>query len=496
MENKKVTKSPVSVKKSPVSNKSKCDNSSGSDDIQNSNILKLPVGKAELLMKTSPKNTVKKGTSTTIKPKPKVLSRSPQPKKSPVQQSKAGSTKVITKSPVQQSKAGPSKVTVKWPAKNLTEDKVTTDPNSVAANYNLQNLLSVNMQLIQDRVRLSSNEQTLAVKLSVTEDQLENLEDENDEKNDATIDLFCVVDISGSMKGTKLNEVKQSLRYLLDLLKPQDRISIIIFDDIAELILAPKLIGNNRQLILATIDKMTTRGATNIRAGLETAFNAMKDRQTKNQATRVFLLGDGIDNCWFHEEIEKVEEFYAETAGLVTGQSFTVHTFGYGDGHDENLLNKISEKYDGNFYYVKDLALVIECFVDSVGVLVSCIGKNAEVKINLNKLTLFPDIIFGKTYGAQFTGTKETERTLLINNIYKGFKKDFIFEINLNKIEVVNNSIHNGVLRLKNVIKANLTVENLSDVKYSIKGQLDQDFINEDDPNKDKDLINENVIKS
>lgn len=389
-------------------------------------------------------------------------------------------------------------VNAEWPSENFTEDKVITDPstNLVSAKYNnlnLQNLLSVKMQLIQNRVRLSTNDQTLAVKLSITEDQLENLEDENEDKNDATIDLFCVVDISGSMSGTKLDEVKQSLQYLLDLLKPQDRISIIVFDDRSELILAPKLIGNNRELILTTINKMSTRGSTNIRAGLDTAFKAMNDRQTKNEVTGVFLLSDGNDNCWFHRDLKKVEEFYEETAELVRSQSFTVHTFGYGDGHDEDLLDKISEKYGGNFYYVKDLTLVSDSFVDSLGGLCSCIGKKAEIKINLNMLTLFPEIRFSKTYGAQFNGTKETERTLLINNIFKGFKKDFIFEITLNGVKD-SNSIIDDIL-LTSAISANLKVENLTDVQYNIESHLDVEFINQDDKNLEI-VQNEDVKKN
>lgn len=49
--------------------------------------------------------------------------------------------------------------------------------------------------------------------------------------NRAGVDLFCVVDISGSMDGVKLDLVKQTLIVLLKYLTDKDRLCIILFDD-------------------------------------------------------------------------------------------------------------------------------------------------------------------------------------------------------------------------------------------------------------------------
>ena len=52
--------------------------------------------------------------------------------------------------------------------------------------------------------------------------------DENDKK--CNVDLICVIDISGSMTGQKIYEVKESLKILLSFLEEKDRLCLILFD--------------------------------------------------------------------------------------------------------------------------------------------------------------------------------------------------------------------------------------------------------------------------
>lgn len=47
------------------------------------------------------------------------------------------------------------------------------------------------------------------------------------------IDLICVIDVSGSMSGEKIELVKKSMSYLLELLSENDRLSIITFESFA-----------------------------------------------------------------------------------------------------------------------------------------------------------------------------------------------------------------------------------------------------------------------
>ena len=50
----------------------------------------------------------------------------------------------------------------------------------------------------------------------------------------SAIDLFCVIDDSGSMSGEKAKFVRKSIKYLLKILRDNDRISLISFDSDAK----------------------------------------------------------------------------------------------------------------------------------------------------------------------------------------------------------------------------------------------------------------------
>jgi Mg-chelatase subunit ChlD len=43
------------------------------------------------------------------------------------------------------------------------------------------------------------------------------------------VDLICVIDVSGSMSGEKIELVKKSMSYLLEILNESDRLCIVTF---------------------------------------------------------------------------------------------------------------------------------------------------------------------------------------------------------------------------------------------------------------------------
>ena len=59
-------------------------------------------------------------------------------------------------------------------------------------------------------------------------------EPKEDEKK-CNADLICVIDISGSMCGEKIELVKQSLKILVDLMDKNDRLALVLFDNSASI---------------------------------------------------------------------------------------------------------------------------------------------------------------------------------------------------------------------------------------------------------------------
>lgn len=96
----------------------------------------------------------------------------------------------------------------------------------------------------------------------------------------APIDLICVVDASGSMIGRKINLVKDSLRYLMKILAPEDRICIVIFTTVAH-IMTPwtRNTLENKAQLKKTILELKGIASTNISDGMTKAIWMLKNRK-------------------------------------------------------------------------------------------------------------------------------------------------------------------------------------------------------------------------
>ncbi|KAI8846658.1 hypothetical protein BC829DRAFT_398184 [Chytridium lagenaria] len=109
---------------------------------------------------------------------------------------------------------------------------------------------------------------------------------------ESALDVVAVVDISGSMSGSKLESVKETLRYIIGALDAQrDRLSIITFDDEARVV-APFLMCGGRSR-----EKLIEIGGTNIRLGVSKALDMIAGRREveRERTTGVLLLSDGMD---------------------------------------------------------------------------------------------------------------------------------------------------------------------------------------------------------
>src|SRR5437763_6049829 len=67
------------------------------------------------------------------------------------------------------------------------------------------------------------------------------------------LNFSLVIDHSGSMKGAKLRNVREAVKMVIDRLEPSDYISVVIFDDTAQVII-PSMPANDPIGMKAAID--------------------------------------------------------------------------------------------------------------------------------------------------------------------------------------------------------------------------------------------------
>ena len=209
---------------------------------------------------------------------------------------------------------------------------------------------------------------------------------EEEEEKKVRADLVCVIDISGSMEGDKIYQVKESLKILVDMMDEKDRIALILFDSSAKLLNGLEyLTSENKTKIKKKIEEINADGGTNIASGLQIGVDILKkeknsqNNENETRSSTLILLSDGQDNEM--DDIRLGEKLKSLTKGEKL--SFTLNTFGYGYDHDPKIMNRLANLRDGSFFLVEDYNKVGEYFVSVLGGCISMISKNAQLDVKL-----------------------------------------------------------------------------------------------------------------
>lgn len=191
------------------------------------------------------------------------------------------------------------------------------------------------------------------------------------------LNLAIAVDTSGSMAGESIQYVREGLYRMLDDLGPDDRVSIIGFDDEAA-VLIESVTGDDPELTLA-IGSIEARGSTNIYDGLRVAYETVQAHADPTLQNRVILLSDGKATAGITSSTKLVE---MSAAYNVEGYGLT--TIGMGADFDPELMRDLAEKGAGAFYFLEEPAAVQEVFEEEVATFLVPLAKNVEMSLQVD----------------------------------------------------------------------------------------------------------------
>jgi Ca-activated chloride channel family protein len=174
-------------------------------------------------------------------------------------------------------------------------------------------------------------------------------------------DVFFVLDTSGSMRGQKLTQAKQALKYVLRNLHENDRFNIISFATSTRLYARTPQETIEREGAYTFIEELEAGGGTNIDQALKKTFE-----QGGNERPQVVIfLTDGLAT---EGEIrtKAILEHVRESA------SERVQVFAFGVGYDVNtiLLDRLSQEHHGTSSYVRpdeSIEHTVSSFYDKIG---------------------------------------------------------------------------------------------------------------------------------
>ena len=192
--------------------------------------------------------------------------------------------------------------------------------------------------------------------------------------------LVFLVDVSGSMQpANKLPLLKSALRMLVNQIRPQDRVAIVVYAGAAGLVLDPTS-GEDKATILEALSRLEAGGSTAGGAGLRLAYDVARRHHMEGGNNRVILATDGDFNVGpssDSEMIRLIEERRDE------GTFLTVLGFGTGNLQDAKM-EQIADHGNGNFAYIDSAHEARKVLVSEFGGTLYTIAKDVKLQVEFN----------------------------------------------------------------------------------------------------------------
>lgn len=240
------------------------------------------------------------------------------------------------------------------------------------------------------------------------------------------LDLVILMDVSGSMAGSKIRLLVESLNFIVEQLAETDRLALVAFSHQSTILtnLQP-LTKVNKEKALEAIGKLEAGGGTYISHALIDGFDILLNRTHVNDTSAIILLSDGQDTRFGSDE-PSPQAVLSDLMNQMTQKKMEVRLscFGYGAEHDEKMLTDLSDPCGGHFYYIRELATIDEAFIECVGYLMSVVATDVELGVwALGKNRL------GHKYGNNWTTDGANRASLKLGTLACGIERNFVLDL-------------------------------------------------------------------
>ncbi|MBK8985019.1 MAG: VWA domain-containing protein [Chloroflexi bacterium] len=158
------------------------------------------------------------------------------------------------------------------------------------------------------------------------------------------VNLVLLLDTSGSMRGSKMESMREAAVQFVAQMGDDDHLTIIAFSTEPYLLVEGMQVGEARVKLTNTIRDLNASGDT-------TLFDAIGDGATSIARTNdpaltnaMVVLSDGQDTRSYRYR------FNQDLIDYATGSDTTIFTIAYGSDADEGVLGQLAISGNGNFY--------------------------------------------------------------------------------------------------------------------------------------------------
>ncbi|MEW6088742.1 MAG: VWA domain-containing protein [bacterium] len=289
------------------------------------------------------------------------------------------------------------------------------------------------------------------------------------------VNLSIVLDRSGSMAGTKLENAKKAAIEALRRLGDKDIFSLVIYDHNVETIV-PAQSARNTEWIEGRIRSIHAGGNTALFGGVSQGASEIRKNLGSGYTHRIILLSDGLANVG-----PSGPDDLGRLGSALVKENISVTTVGVGTDYNEDLMTRLSQNSDGNSYFVESDNDLSRIFAAELGDVLSIVAKKVILKIRCSD-GVSPVSIIGRE-GRIKDGVIE----LYLNQLYGKQQKYALIEVEISskksdetkKIATANISYENAVSQKTENVSADVIVKfskNQEEVNKSINIDVQREY--------------------
>ena len=192
--------------------------------------------------------------------------------------------------------------------------------------------------------------------------------------------IVFLVDVSGSMSDeNKLPLLKESMKVLVNELRPEDKVSIVVYAGAAGMVLPPTP-GDEKRKIMNAFDELSAGGSTAGGEGIELAYNIAEENFIKGGNNRIVLATDGDFNIGASSdnEMENLIEKKRKSGIFLT-------CLGYGMGnYKDSKMEILADKGNGNYAYIDNMQEANRFLGKEFKGSMFAIAKDVKIQIEFN----------------------------------------------------------------------------------------------------------------
>jgi Ca-activated chloride channel family protein len=195
---------------------------------------------------------------------------------------------------------------------------------------------------------------------------------EADLKRESRVNLTLVLDHSNSMNGIRLDKVKVAAHQIIDQLNEADILSVVMFNDRAE-VLIPATPVNNKPSLKTRISMMGAAGGTEIFNGLSAGVEQNRRYLGPKLVNHIILLTDG--NTFGDQEK------CLDLARTASREGISVSAMGLGQEWNDEFLDSLASTTGGTSSYINSANAVVQFLNDHVRNLSNAFAERLRLSI-------------------------------------------------------------------------------------------------------------------